>query len=151
MRKIAFIKHSLTTQKLMIYKSNLDVYIFGYDCVDDTSANWDNWYGSVAEAEEFCNDEYEISINDWIEITDPIEGCQHDFILPTKRQNKIDQFEFYLNGKWIEKFAIEKHNNFAGLTGNERLFISGLITEYNKAEEEDKNRASKILAALGVG
>ena len=38
---------------------------------------------------------------------------------------------------------------FSALTGNERLYITGLMTEFEEAKKKDTQKAKKILAALG--
>jgi len=154
MRKITFIDQPDETKKLMIYKSSDGIYLFGYDCVQDSASAWDIWFENLDEAYEYCIDKYNIDINDWIIISDPIENCQHDFILPTKVKGKDQgepkwgQFQKNVNSNWIDIDNNEKYLDFNGLTGNERLFISGLIYEFENAKLVDKTNAIKILKLL---
>ncbi len=46
--------------------------------------------------------------------------------------------------------AISKVEGLGGMTVNERLFVCGLIDEFDKALIVDKNKAKKILELLGV-
>jgi hypothetical protein len=134
MRKVTFIKDRAPLLKLMLYKAKDDVYLFGFDTFADASCTWDLWFDSVADANEYCQDTYELSEDDWIEVVDPCSNYKHDIIMPT------------LNGKEISNF--EKVDSFGGLTGNERLFVSGLMEEFDRANENDKIKAVKILKAL---
>jgi hypothetical protein len=154
MRKIAFIKIPDSIKKLMIYETIEGVYLFGYDCIQDTSAIWDNWHETVVDAEEYCSDVYKIDAADWIEISEPCSECQHDFIGQIRikdRDNNDPQwgkFQAFENGKWIDTSNTEKYYSFEGLTGNERLYISGLTNEFEYAKLNNKELARKILSAL---
>lgn len=46
--------------------------------------------------------------------------------------------------------AINKVEGLAGMTVNERLFVCGLMNEFDKALIDDKEKAEKILELLGV-
>lgn len=154
MRKVTFVDMIDEIRKLMIYQSDEGVFLFGYDCLQDTSAKWDNWYMTVEEAEEYCNDIYNINQDDWIFISDPLNDCQHDFIMPTKVQGRengkpeFGKFKTFINNKWVDTENTDNYNSFDGLIGNERLFINGLIVEFDKAKKLDKTKARKILKAL---
>ncbi|HYF29909.1 MAG TPA: hypothetical protein VD993_02210 [Chitinophagaceae bacterium] len=156
MRKIAFVNAEDETQKLMIYQSTEGVYVFGYDCLQDTFANWDNCFESIKDAAEYCQDTYAIDDNSWIAIADPQEGCQHDFIMPTKvkgRETGLPEYGKFLtliNGKWAASVNHDEYHTLAGLTVNERLFVTGLTNEFEAAMKNDKPKASKILQALGI-
>ena len=45
--------------------------------------------------------------------------------------------------------AISKVDGIGGMTGNERLFVSGLMDEFDKALKNDKDKARLILELLG--
>lgn len=124
MRKITFIKTPEPIQKLMLYEYSGGVYLFGYDCLNDTSSIWDMHYDSVIESLEYCNETFSTTDEDWIEISGPEPDCQHDFILPTKKQNADGgTYQSFVDGKWIDSsIPNTKLYNFNGLTGNERLF-----------------------------
>ncbi len=46
--------------------------------------------------------------------------------------------------------AIEKVDGLGGMTVNERLYVCGLMKEFDKSMKNDKNKAKKILELLGV-
>ncbi|RNL51331.1 hypothetical protein [Pedobacter jejuensis] len=46
--------------------------------------------------------------------------------------------------------AISKVEGIGGMTVNERLYVCGLMDEFDKALIVDKNKAKKILELLGV-
>ena len=46
--------------------------------------------------------------------------------------------------------AINKVQGIGGMTVNERLFLSGLMDEFDRARIHDKEKAKKILELLGV-
>ena len=153
MRQIAFVKNHEKIQKLMIYECSEGVYLFGYDRLNDTSCIWDLYYNSLEESKEYCNETYSIDDKDWIEITDPEDDCQHDFILPTKKSDSNSQYkyQFFVGGQWRDNFISDTtEHSFGGLTANERLFITGLIYEYDKAKINDHVKAEKILIALSI-
>lgn len=154
MREIAFVDIIDEIRKVLIFESGEGVYLFGYDCLQDTSSKWDNWYTTVEEAKEYCKDIYHIDNDKWIAIAEPLEFCQHDFILPTKIKGRetsklqYGKFQTLVNGKWVDIENVEKCLSFDGLTGNERLFLTGLNNEYDLAKKKDKIKARKILKAL---
>ena len=45
--------------------------------------------------------------------------------------------------------AISKVDGIGGMTGNERLFVTGLMDEFDKALKNDKDKARLILELLG--
>ena len=154
MRKVIFIDTFDKVKKLMIYESEEGVSLFGYDCVQDTVSIWDNWYLTLEEANDFCEEMYQVDKENWIDISEPLNNCQHDFILPTKIVGKENgnpqwgQFQTLQNGKWVENNYPDKYLNFGGMTGNERLSVSGLFDEFEKAKIVDKSKARQILTAL---
>lgn len=154
MRKVVYIDNDPEIKKLMIYESEEGVFLFGYDCVNDSSAKWDNWIASVHDAEEYCGDIYKIQQQDWIVISDPVKDCQHDFIMPTRAKGRekgtpeFGKLQTYIDNRWVDVFQDERLLSFNGLSGNERLFISGLMNEFERLKETDKVLAAKILKAL---
>ena len=131
MRKVAFVKDHVTIFKLMILESKDGTYLFGYDNLADTSCIWDEWYATVQEAKERTAEEFDVSTEDWIEISDPCPTCQHDLITHTSVTSNT-----------------EKLLTFKGLSGNERLYITGLMNEFDEALKVNKHKAIKILQAL---
>jgi len=154
MRKVTYKDIDDKTKKLMLCQTKAGVYLFGYYCLQDTCANWDHFFSTIEEANECCLEEYNINEEDWIIISDQPRDCQQDFIIPTMVKGRdIGKPEFahlqsFINGKWIDYIIPEKYMSFDGLTGNERLFISGLLSEFENAMINDKVKAIKILTAL---
>ena len=134
MRKVAFTKNKNEVIKLMFYQSKEGVFLFGFDSLADTACIWDQLYDSIEDVVDYSQVEYGILKENWIEINDPDLDCRHDFILPTKIGSKGYNFE--------------KLKSFGGLTGNERLFISGLMKEFDKTKLVDKIKAKNILTQL---
>lgn len=154
MRKLIYTDLPDETKKLMIFESLDGVYLFGFDCLQDSSSAWDNWFETVEEADEYCEISYNLDKDDWIQISEPLENCQHDFVLPTRVKGQ-DQgkpewghLQTKIGDKWIDINQTEKCLSFSGLTGNERLFVTGLIFEFDNAKLNDKTNAIKILKAL---
>jgi hypothetical protein len=46
--------------------------------------------------------------------------------------------------------AINKVDGLGGMTVNERLYVTGLLNEFDKAKESDKAKARRILELLNV-
>jgi hypothetical protein len=138
----------------MIYKSNDGVYVFGFDDLADTSSKWDSIFQNLEEAFKFCKETYNVDNDKWINIEDPQTNCRHDWIERTriigeeKGEPNWGQFEQFSNGRWIEISQGEKVNSFEGMTGNERLFAAGLLTEFEKSLKTDKLNTERILRAL---
>jgi len=140
----------------MIYDSPEGAYLFGYDSLADTSSNWDNWFSSPEEAEEYCSDTFNIKADDWMIISEPEKDCQHDFILPTKvvfDENGAPQwgnFQTFINNEWIgrEKFQelLKKEKSLS----KQLLLESGLITEFETAKLNNQHKATKIISSLQI-
>ncbi|WP_337085140.1 hypothetical protein [Elizabethkingia anophelis] len=154
MRKLAYIDQTdIETKKIMLCQVKKGVYLFGYHYLQDTCANWDYFFATMEDAEECCLEEFGIEKEDWIIISNPLQNCQHDFIMPTMVDKEAGKAELgyiksLVNGKWTDYNKLEKCLSFDGLTGNERLFISGLSEEFNHAKLNDKAKALQILKAL---
>jgi hypothetical protein len=130
MRKVAFIDDTITP-KLMIYQSSSETLLFGYDSLADVPCVWDEWYEILEEADERAAETFGVSTEEWIEISNPCPTCQHDLITHTGVQ-----------------IGDQKVLDFKGLTGNERLYLTGLMKELNHAVATDKTKAIKILTQL---
>lgn len=156
MRKVAFTTGNDSVKKVMLYECSNGVYVFGYDCLQDTSSISDYLQDTVEDAENFCKDEYNINSNNWILIADPLDNCQHDFILPTRVKGKENgnpewgHFQTLVDSRWVDIGTLDKTQNFGGMTVNERLFFSGFIDEFDKSKISDKVRAKQILRSLQV-
>ena len=46
--------------------------------------------------------------------------------------------------------AIKKVNGISGMTVNERLYVTGLMPEFDKCRESDKEKAKRILELLRI-
>ncbi len=141
----------------MLYECLDGVYVFGYDCLQDAGSISDYLQYTLEAAEEFCKDEYGVDSNDWISIADPIDNCQDDFILPTRVKGRErgnpewGHFQTLVNGHWVDLATSSKTQSFEGLTFNERLFVTGLMEEFELALQNDSVKADKMLLQLGAG
>jgi hypothetical protein len=115
----------------MIYECSNKTFLFGFDSLADVPCVWDEWYESLEEAEERAAESFDVSTEEWIEISNPCPTCQHDLITHTGVQ-----------------IGDQKVLDFNGLTGNERLFFAGLTEELNHALATDKAKAIRILTQL---
>jgi biofilm protein TabA len=155
MRKIAFVieQNKENIKKVMIYKSDSGVNLFGYDTVLDCNGLFDEWYENLKDAEMSCEIEYGIKSEDWILIPDPQDFCNYDYIMPVRIKGRdigkpeFDTWEILRKGKW-EFFQPPYELNGTALTGNEMLFFSGLLDEFDKAKKRNKTKARKILKGL---
>ena len=155
MRRVIYLQNPTDDiVRLMIYKSDEGVYVFGFDDLADNASKSDNLFQDLEEALDFCQETYNTDNDKWISIEDPQMNCQHDWIERTRIKGKekdkpqYGQFEYLVNGRWTDVSKVEKIKSFGGMTGNERLFISGLNTEFDKSLKTDKPNAEKILRAL---
>jgi len=109
MRLTAKIKQpNSEVKRLMIFDSEDGVYLFVYNTHEDSSALCDYWFEKIDDAFESCSEDYGITKQDWNEIPNPLEHCQHDWIEPVRikgRDNGNPQWgklEKFINGKWID-------------------------------------------------
>ncbi|MEP0264776.1 hypothetical protein [Dokdonia sp.] len=109
MRKIATVKKINTNAvRLMLFDKGKDgVFVFGYNTEEDSSCFWDCHYSNLVDAYEMGT-EYGIQKDDWVEISDPLEYCQDDWIQPVRiigRKNGNSQYgelELLVDGKWTK-------------------------------------------------
>jgi hypothetical protein len=153
MRRLSYLlRPTDDTVRLMIYESSDGIYVFGYDDLADNASKWDNLFENIEDALEFCEEKYKAE--SWISIDAPTENCQHDWIqkvrIKAKENGKPEwgHFEQFINGRWTEISKDDKINSFGGMTGNERLWISGLMDVFDKSLKKDKQNAERILRAL---
>ena len=109
MRKVALVRNGHTSIKRIIISQQHDgVYLFPCGTLEDGSSIGDEWYESVAAAQEACSRSYGIQAADWREIADPLEGCQHDWIAPVRIKGRAEgkplwgQLERLENGNWVD-------------------------------------------------
>ncbi|WP_418360275.1 hypothetical protein [Sphingobacterium detergens] len=154
MRKVVFKDIDGKTKKLMLCQAKGGVYLFGYYSLQDSSADWDHFFCTIEDAIECCFEEYGINEEDWIIIADQSKNCQQDFIIPTRIKGReagkpaFGQLQQFIKGQWVDYVIAEKCMSFDGLTGDQRLLITGLVFEYEKALVDDKAKTIKILTAL---
>lgn len=95
-------------KRLMIYESGEGVYLFLYIIEEDGGCSSDLWFETVADALAAAKDDYEVSPEEWVEIPDPLEHCQHDWIAPAKIPGRETgnpqwgQLEVLKDGKWTQ-------------------------------------------------
>ncbi len=136
----------------MIYESREGVYVFGYDDLADSASKWDNLFENMEDALEFCQDRY--NADGWISIDAPTENCQHDWIqkirIKGKEKGKPEwgHFEQLINGQWKGISKDEKVKSFGGMADNEKLWVSGLVDDFDRSLKKDKQNAERILRAL---
>ena len=86
MRKIATIrKVGSNAVRIMLYDSRRSgVYLFVYESQEDGPCTEDYWFDSGELAEKSALEVYGVSTPDWQKIPEPSDGCQHDWIAPTR-------------------------------------------------------------------
>ena len=85
MRKIASIKQPKDdTKRVMLFDSGEGVYLFLYTGEQDGPSTGDYWFETIEQAEQSCAEEYGLTQSDWQTIPDPLPGCLHDWIWPTR-------------------------------------------------------------------
>ena len=111
MRKYAYLKEPLKCDgeyiyKVMLYEAEEGFYLFGYSSPDAVMCSSDRLYDSLEDLYEDWNDL--IDARGWIEIEDPLPGCQHDAFIPTRVKGrnvgkpKWGKYETLKDGKWVE-------------------------------------------------
>ena len=84
MRKIVTLKNKIgTTVRLMLFEEKYGFYLFGYDKLEDCPCIWDEFYEDIDDLYERGNDKFDVKFEDWINIAEQLEGCQHDLIKST--------------------------------------------------------------------
>lgn len=153
MRKVIFKDINDKTKKLMIYQAKREVFLFVYNSLEDTSCNWDYWFATLEEADECCQEEYNIAPEEWITIAEPHQHCQHDIISPTRLkgidigQIEIGQLQTLIEGNWVD-YKPKTCLSFEELSHTDRLLVSGLAHDFKRSIHDDKPNALKILKAL---
>jgi biofilm protein TabA len=84
MRKIATVKQAGDAVRVMLYASGSGVYLFLYESQEDGPCTADYWFESAELAEQSALEDYGVATSDWQTIPDPLDGCQHDWIAPTR-------------------------------------------------------------------
>lgn len=84
MRMKAYIHNDSIYKKVMIYDSPDGVYLFFYDTVEDRSGVADQWFETVADAQDYAHQALGLTDEDWEPVPDPLPGAQHDWERPTR-------------------------------------------------------------------
>ena len=111
MRKYAYLKDPLTRDeggkivKIMLYEAPEGLYLFGYSSPEADLCSCDICYESLQDLYEDWNDR--IDGRGWIDLADPLPGCQHDAFIPIRVKGRDSgtpewgQFETLRDGKWV--------------------------------------------------
>lgn len=91
MRKVATLPKLMEgVQRCILYACPEGVYVFPCATLEDGSGRGDYWFEDVASAEDFCAERYGVAASDWVEIGDPLPGCQHDWIANVRMKQEAD-------------------------------------------------------------
>ena len=92
--------------KIMLYKTGEGVYLFTYSGVDAVLCAADYWYDSPEDLYADWNGL--IDEKGWIEMEDPLPGCQHDAFIPLRVKGRDTGkpewgvYETLKDGEWVE-------------------------------------------------
>lgn len=92
----------------MIHQTEGGVYLFIYEIEEDGGCSADLWFETIADALDAARDDYGVNPDAWVEIPDPPEFCQQDWIAPAKipgRETGNPQWgklEVFKDGKWVK-------------------------------------------------
>ncbi len=117
MRKYACLSKPLkdderTTVKIMLYEAEEGIYLFEYSRTEDVQSSADLLYGSLEELYEEWNPH--IDEKGWMDLEDPLPGCQHDAFIPLRVKGRDTDspqwgcYETLVDGKWVEYTAEQK-------------------------------------------
>ena len=101
------------TYKIMLYKTEKDLWLFEYSSPDAVLCSSDRCYDSLEDLFDNWNDL--IDERGWIELDDPLPHCQHDAFIPLRvkgRERGKPQWGIYetlKDGKWVEYNPCDKH------------------------------------------
>ncbi len=111
MRKYAYLKEPFhrgeggTVYKIMYFATPGETYLFEYDSPDAVLCSADLYYDSLNDLRE----EWDglIDRRGWIELGDPLPGCQHDAFLPLRVKGRDTgspqwgTYEILKDGEWV--------------------------------------------------
>jgi biofilm protein TabA len=101
-------------KRVMIYADNNGVSLFGYKSTEDSGADWDQWYSTIADAKAVCAEEYRVTESEWTQIAEPLPDCQHDWIAPVRVKGRAEGapqwgcLEELVNGIWKPRPASDR-------------------------------------------
>lgn len=111
MRKYARLREPLKidentfTYKIMLYEAKEGFYLFEYSAPDAVQCSSDRCYDSLEKLYADWNEL--IDDNGWIELDDPLPGCQHDAFIPLRVKGRDTgnpewgSYETLKDGRWI--------------------------------------------------
>ena len=94
------------TYKIMLYKTEKDLWLFEYSSPDAVLCSSDRCYDSLEDLFDDWNDL--IDERGWIELDDPLPYCQHDAFIPLRVKGRDSGkpewgiYETLKDGKWAE-------------------------------------------------
>lgn len=114
MRKYALISNNEKYKKVMVADVSQDYCIFLYDVVEDTFAKLSRRFNRIEEVDEYIN-KITGDINEWVFVDDPLEGCNYDLLVNTRRINRADDntssgvnlWERYIDGEWKKYLLLD--------------------------------------------
>ena len=94
-------------RKVMVHETEFeDVYVYIYNSAQAQICFADEWFPSVADAEDTWGPM--IAAPGWVLIDDPLPGCQNDCFLPIRVKGRDTgnpawgSYELYKDGHWVE-------------------------------------------------
>ena len=96
---------------LILYAVDTGVYIFPCESEFDGSGAGDYWFEDVGQANLFALEAFGVEREDWIAVDEPLPGCQHDWITPTRIENKGTRksiFHCLIDGEWQPLSQIQR-------------------------------------------
>ena len=111
MRKYAYLKEPLeldgeSIYKIMLYKAGVGCYLFEYDSPAAFQCSRDLFYPNLVDVYDNWDDL--IDERGWIDIGDPLPGCQHDAFIPLrvkgrdKGKPEWGKYETLKDGVWVD-------------------------------------------------
>jgi hypothetical protein len=89
-----------------MYARDGDCYLFLSRSEEDAGAFADEWYSSIDDAERVALDRFGVTRAMWIEVPDPLPGCQADWIQPVRVVGRDEgrpewgRLERLVDGEW---------------------------------------------------
>ena len=94
--------------RLMIHETEYGVYLFGFNRIPDGGTMWDQWYESLNDAKEIAQEKYQLMPEAWVQLDEPYEHCQQDWIQPVRLkgrnlgQPEWGKLEHLVSGRWLD-------------------------------------------------
>ena len=118
MRRYAYLKEPLNRAggnrvcRIMLCEAEEGIYLFEYCSPDAVQCSADRLYGSLQDLYEDWNSL--IDDKGWIELDDPLPGCQQDAFIPIRVKGRDTgkpewgKYETLQDGKWVE-YIVNEH------------------------------------------